>query len=31
VWLGRDQLCVTITLAAPPLVDSDYSIDLEQS
>jgi hypothetical protein len=29
-WLGRDQLCVTVTLAAPPLADSDYSIDLEQ-
>lgn len=30
VWLARHQLCVTITLAAPPRADSSYGIDFGQ-
>jgi hypothetical protein len=31
VWLGRSQLCVSITLAAAPRADSDYVVDVEQA
>jgi hypothetical protein len=30
VWLARHQLCVTMTLAAPPLADSIYAVDVGQ-
>ena len=30
VWLGRRQLCATLTLGAPPRADSSYIFGLEQ-
>jgi hypothetical protein len=30
-WLGRRQICVTATLAAPPRNDTSYSLQLSQS
>ena len=31
VWVGRDQLCVTIALTGRPRSDTGYSIDIEQA
>jgi hypothetical protein len=30
-WLARRQLCISLTLGAPPRADSSYFVDLQQS